>query len=148
MKNVPMIVYEKLPYILKSNWIHLLGIYVCIEAMMIGLAMYQLYQTHDWSMLPAQLLLSAPFLMFTWGLIFIGAFYIMQLLLDFVLFTTVNKSPRFIVIMEWIVISPVFIYWAVKYQYWLWIALVIAFLFTQFIRSRRIDRKLNLMSEV
>ena len=144
MENVPMNRGKHLAYILNSNWIHLLGIYLCVEAMIISLPLYQLFRTHEWSMLPLQLLLSAPMLILTWGLVPLVAFYVVLLILDVILIATVKRSILVIVMLEWLIISPTFIYWAITYQYWLWVALVITFFITQFIRSRRINSRLEM----
>jgi hypothetical protein len=139
--------YQILIKALKSNWVHLVGIYFCIEAMMIVLSIIEVFRTHNVNLFLFQVLLSAPFLMFTYGPMFIGAFYLILILLDFLLFTTIKGKPFLIIIIEWLLIAPIFIYSAVKYEYWLWIALVTTFLNTQLIRVKKIKNFMKTLIE-
>ena len=132
--------YQILVKALKSNWVHLVGIYFCIEAMMIFYGAEHLLDTGNFNLFLFTIIVSAPLLMFTYGLMSLGGFYLVLLLLDILLFTTVKGKTLTIVIIEWLLISPIFIYWAVTYQYWLWLGLVLTFLITQWIRARKIDR--------
>ncbi len=76
-------------------------------------------------------------LLLLYGLVPLIAFYLVLLFLDLVLLTKTKLSIFDIVLIEWIIIAPIFIYWAFKYDYWLWLLLVSSFLVTQFMRARR-----------
>lgn len=134
-----MLSYKQLIYILKTNWVHLPGIYLCVEGMVIIQACKHVSNGFGWKIFLPQIIISAPFLIFTYGLMVIIPFYIILILSDWVLFSISKIKPFLIMLIEWVVITPVFIYWAITYHYWLWIALVLSFLITQVIRSRRIN---------
>jgi len=130
--------YAKYFRIIKWNWLHVVGFYLMIEVVMITYAVAEVMQTHNWQLFITKTFLSALFLMFTYGLIPLLLFYVALLLLDAIFFNIFNKSPLYIMLLEWFIISPVFIFWAFVYGYWLWIGLVASFLFTQVWRSRKI----------
>jgi hypothetical protein len=114
---------------------------MCIEVMMIGYAITDLDNAFVLKYFLAKVIFNAPFLIFTYGLILLAAFYLAIVLLDVFLLTTLKIGVRYIMLLEWVIISPVFIYWAVKYTYWLWIVLITSFLITQLIRSSRARAK-------
>lgn len=133
-----MITYPKYLHIIKLNWLHVVGFYLVIEVVMIAYAVTHVMQTHNWQLFIGEIFLNAFFLMFTYGLIPLLLFYIILFLLDVILFASVKWSAIFVMLFEWIIISPIFIYWAFVYRYWLWMALVGSFLFTQVLRSRKL----------
>ena len=83
------------------------------------------------------LILGIPFLMLSYGLLFLLSFYLLIIILDFILFSITNKI-LVIMIIEWMLIAPPFIYWGFKYNYWAWFVLLIAFITTQYIRGVKI----------
>jgi hypothetical protein len=136
-----LITYAKYLRIIKLNWLHLVGFYLVIEVMMITYAVVEVLRTHNWQVFIAQVFLNAFFLMFTYGLIQLVLFFVVLLLLDIILFASFNRSTLSIMLMEWLLICPLFIYWAFIYGYWLWIALAASFLFTQVWRSKKSARQ-------
>ena len=137
-----MVTNKQLLYILKLNWMHLLGFYLCVEAMMFYSAFEDITEQMNWKYYLMEVILWAPMLMFTYGLMFIAGFYLLILMLDALCFKAIKTSTRNIVLLEWFLITPIFIYWAIENHYWLWIGLVISFLVTQLIRSKRIDKRI------
>ncbi len=132
-----MLSRKRLTTVIKTNWIHLLGFYICIELFMVVSAIIDSKHHYQLQLFVFQLLLPALMLLFTYGLVPLIAFYLILLLLDLVLLTQTKLAIFDIVLIEWIIIAPIFIYWAFKYDYWLWLLLVSSFLVTQFIRARR-----------
>jgi hypothetical protein len=124
-----------------SNWIHLLGFYLIIEiSTIIHIATSP--DAMNWQESVGGLLLGAPFLMLSYGLIFIIGFLLVIVILDILLFFLPTNNRKFVIILvlstEWLLIVPIFIYWAFEYNYWLWIYLSASFLITQIIKSRRV----------
>ncbi len=132
---------KQLTYIIRTNWLHLLGFYLCVEAFMLFYAIRDFAEQRNWSHFIIKALLPALFLMFTHGLIVIVAFYISIIALDILCFKAFKMTALDMAITEWLIIAPIFIYWAIRYNYWLWIALVFSFLVTQFIRSKLIIKR-------
>ena len=127
--------------ILLTNWIHLVGFYITLYIcgiVMKLLGMNGAYETWDWQLLHS--LWTIPLLFFVYGITIIGGFYLALLLLDIVLFRFSLFKPKTILLLEWCIIVPIFIYWAFLYEYWAWIILAVSFLTTQSIRSRWIMR--------
>lgn len=125
---------------LLTNWVHLLGFYIGVEMFIIINMVMRPDASNNLNATLAALLLSAPFLMFTYGLIIITAFLLAIVVFDLVLFSVIKHRTLLIMLIEWLLIVPIFIYWAFKYDYWLWIILSATFLVTQFIRSKKIDK--------
>jgi hypothetical protein len=128
--------------IISSNWIHLLGFYITcyfygVLAKLIGLD----DTFEDWSTTIFFNLIGIFLLLFTYGLVIILGFYITILLLDLLLFQFKGLQLIQIVLIEWVIIVPIFIYWAFKEDYWLWLALVASLLGTQLIRRRKLMTK-------
>jgi hypothetical protein len=130
---------------LSTNWIHLLGFfattYVSIIAFhFLGLKGFEggtMNSIFLWSFI------SVPLLFFTYGLLFIGYFYLLILTFDIIGFSLIKLKTIQILLLEWVLIIPPFIYWALKYDYWLWLTLAISFLITQLLRKRKIERIKN-----
>ena len=125
--------------IILTNWVHLLGFYICVECVTV----YEVLIAHgNWDSYIGMLLFSAPFLLLTYGLMFIIGFLLVISILDLILFSLIKQKVLFILFIEWLLIAPTFIYYSFKYQYWLWIWLSAAFLITQYIRSKKIEKHL------
>lgn len=85
-------------------------------------------------------LLSIPFLFLTYGLIILGGFFVVIAILDIIGFLLKINNTKLILIVEWLIIIPPFIYWAFEYEYWLWITLSISLFVTQLIREKKIKK--------
>jgi hypothetical protein len=83
----------------------------------------------------------STFLLFiVYGPVIIGWFYLAVISMDILLFGWDNRGTKEKLFLEWIIISIPFIYWAFKYEYWLWISLSISFLIAQLLRKKLIAR--------
>ena len=71
-----------------------------------------------------------------YGSIFWIGFFIVIALLDVLLFSF-NREPRYTnykLALEWIIISSPFIYWLTKYNQWIFLVAILAFLIGQYLR--------------
>ncbi len=128
--------------VLLTNLIHLLGFYICLEiSAIINIICYHGFDS--WLGTIGGLLLGIPFFLLSYGLIFIAAFMLAIVLLDLILFSFIKNNILLVMVIEWLVIVPIFIYWAFIYEYWTWIWLSGAFLITQYIRTKKIEKLLN-----
>jgi len=127
--------------ILLTNWIHLVGFYVTIYLYGIAtklLGVAGAYDTWDWQLVHSLWTILLAFLLY--GFPIIGGFYLTLLFLDFMLFRFSSLRSWIILLLEWCLIVPVFIYWAFLYEYWTWVVLSLSFLTTQSIRWRWVQR--------
>ena len=125
-----------------TNWIHLIPFYVTTY---LALLLYQVVGPPNQKLVQAiPFLFASTFLLFfIYGPVIMAGFYAAIVLADVLLFSCGYKRMREKLILEWILISTPFIYWAFKYEYWLWICLSASFLLTQLLRSVLIGRILN-----
>lgn len=76
------------------------------------------------------------FLVLGYGIMFWLGFFMLIGILDVVLFSF-NKEPRYTnykLALEWIIISLPFIYWLIKYNQWIFLVAILAFLIGQYLR--------------
>lgn len=85
-------------------------------------------------------LLTIPLLFFTYGILIIGGFLGVIVILDAIGFNLTTNKVRLILILEWLIVIPPFVNWAFEYEYWLWLPLTISLLVTQLIREKIIER--------
>lgn len=128
-----------------TNWIHLLGFYVTTYASIIlfKIAGLEGFRGGTWTSTFLLSLISIPFLFFTYGLVFLIYFYALIATADIVGFTWTKLKSIEILLIEWLIIIPPFIYWAFTNDYWLWLTLSASFLLTQLYRRRQIERIKN-----
>ena len=62
--------------------------------------------------------------------------------LDLLLLVRSQNNLRQKLLLEWAIISSPFVYWTIKYQQWIFLVAVIAFLITQFLREKLIPKKI------
>lgn len=131
--------------IASTNWIHLVGFYVTTYLSLILFKLVGLEGSENdyWNVLLFLSLLTIPLLFFTYGLIIIASFFGAILLLDSIGFNLKIQRTRLILIFQWIIIIPPFIFWAFEYEYWLWLSLCLSFLVTQLIREKTINKILS-----
>jgi hypothetical protein len=125
--------------IISTNWIHLLGFYITIYLSFIIFKIIGLGDDYEWDILLGFGFVSAGILMLGYGLKILGYFVLAIVAMDIGSFSWGNKRPRETLILQWIIISVPFIYWAFYYEYWLWITLSISLLTTQLVRAKGID---------
>lgn len=122
--------------ILKTNWINIIGVFIV-------LFLYTFL--NSWINYPAtfiQALFGAFLLVCLYGMMFWAGFIITLIILDSVLILPNPKNLKIKLLIEWIVISSPFVYWAIKYpeQRTLYIVAIITFLVTQLIREKLINK--------
>lgn len=65
-------------------------------------------------------------------------FYLTLGIMDFILFSRKNNNAKEALLIEWTIFSLVSIFFAFKFDYWLWSTLPISFYITQMMRMRKI----------
>ncbi|MGM1055919.1 MAG: hypothetical protein ACQEWG_08545 [Bacteroidota bacterium] len=128
--------------ILSTNWIHFLGFYITTYFSLILFKLIGLEgaENDSWESILFLSLFTIPLLFFVYGLKIMGGFLVAIFTLDIIGFTITDKNIRIILFFQWLLIIPPFIVWAVEYQYWLWLTLIISFFFTQFLRENEIRK--------
>ncbi|AQX83820.1 hypothetical protein I6H88_12270 [Elizabethkingia bruuniana] len=121
---------------LQTNWINILGVFVV-------LFLYTFL--NSWINYPAtfiQALFGAFVLVCLYGIMFWVGFIIMLIILDSALIIPNPKNLKIKLLIEWIVISSPFVYWAIKYpeQRTLYVIAIITFLITQLLRDKLINK--------
>ncbi|CAN5622258.1 hypothetical protein BH10BAC4_BH10BAC4_14330 [soil metagenome] len=129
--------------ILRSNWTHLIGFYLSTYLFMIfSKANGQV--PDSWGEVITTGLFWAGLLFYVYGISLIGWFYLAIITIDMLAFSWWrNKWITETLIIEWLIIITPFIYWAFKYEYWLWIALSASLLATQVLRGKTIRKILS-----
>ena len=119
--------------IIKTNWINLIGVFIAVFIYAIALNLNDTNVSRNLfqSILPALMLVCL------YGILFWALFIILLVVLDLLIIKNqTNLTVKLLI--EWFFISSPFIYWAVRYKEGIFIAAIIAFLITQFIRQMRI----------
>ncbi|SNC77541.1 hypothetical protein SAMN06265337_4129 [Hymenobacter gelipurpurascens] len=96
-----------------------------------------------WESVLLESLLTIPLLFLLYGPLIIGGFYAVLIGLDVLCFTVTRLPLWRVLLLEWLLIVPIFIWWAFVYHYWLWLALALSFLLTQWMRIPKIARILQ-----
>ena len=123
--------------IISTNWIHLVGFYITTY---LTLVIGEIFNpTEGWEPIIVTGFLAAFMLFALYGYAIIGWFYLAILIMDMAAFGWKSRWTKEILIVEWVIISAPFVYWAFKYEYWLWLALSMSLLATQMLRKRSID---------
>ena len=134
---------KKTTSILATNWVHLVGFFITTY---LSLAFFKLIglpgSTHEsWAEILLLSLLTIPLLYFHYGIPIILGFYAAILILDIIAFNVLEKyKTSLLLLLEWLLIVPIFISWAFEYDYWLWLTLPLSFLVTQYLREKKIRR--------
>lgn len=127
--------------IIKTNWVHFVGFYITSYISIILFKLLGIDGVNEsWMQTILLNFIMVLFLFFTYGLIIILSFFLAITILDLVAFHFTKLKVIEILIIEWLLIISPFIYWAFKYEYWLWICLSISFLCTQYIRKKWLDK--------
>ncbi|OZI09608.1 hypothetical protein BWI93_02995 [Siphonobacter sp. BAB-5385] len=135
----------KIPYICLTNWIHLIGFYgttYLFTLFILSLKDFDAARPDIWD-LALWSIVSSLILMFGYGFKFLAGLYLSVLILDAILFKFSQLSVLKAVLLEWLLLSLPFFYWALKYDYWLWFILSLSFLVTQIIKKIKIEKLLN-----
>lgn len=120
--------------ILLTNWINLLGVFIAVflYSFINNLNDVNINRT------VFQSIFSAFIIIILYGVLFWG-FYILSLLLfDLILIVRNREKLMLKLILEWMLISIPFVYWATKHNQKIFIVGVVAFLITQILRYKKI----------
>jgi hypothetical protein len=121
---------------ISTNWIHIIGFYVTTYLSLIFFQLIGLTSGYELKSLLIEGPLSVLLLFVVYGAFIIGYFYLAIVIMDIIGFSWRNFWINETLILEWFIISIPFIYWAFKYDYWLWLTLSGSFLLTQMIRRK------------
>lgn len=127
-----------------TNWIHVVGFYLMTYLSIVIGSFFD--PTEDWEPIILTGFFAALLLFVVYGYIILGWFYLAIVLLDVAFFTCTSKWRKEILMVEWVIISMPFVYWAFEYEYWLWITLSASLVATQMIRLGMI-RKVEASAE-
>ncbi len=126
----------KISAIIFSNWVHIVGFYISAYLSGIIFKIIGLENERSWSEVIIYDIFFILLSFFLYGILIVLAFYIVIVILDIILFTRNFKWFKQKFILEWLIVSTPFIYWAFKYEFWLWVSLSISFFITQMIRFK------------
>ncbi len=109
----------------------MVGFYITTYLSLILFKLIGLETNDSWESLFLTSIFSILLLFIFYGLMIIAGFYLTIVFMDIIAFSWRNKWKKQTLIIEWIVISIPFIYWAFENKYWLWITLSLSLLATQ-----------------
>jgi hypothetical protein len=121
--------------VLKTNWINVAGVFVAVFLYAVALNLTDINVSRN----VFQSILPALMLVCLYGIMFWSLFILLLVVLDLLLIVKNQNSLIGKLLIEWLIISGPFVYWAVRYKEWIFIVAIIAFLITQFIRKRIIQ---------
>ena len=126
--------------IILTNWVHLVGFYLVtyLSIILFALFGFEGYTIENWAQTIFLNLIMILYLIFGYGFLPLVGFFGVIVILDLICFNFVRTKTTWILFLEWVLIIPTFLLWAFKYEYWLWIALIISFGITQWLRERKI----------
>ncbi|MDV3963741.1 hypothetical protein CMT72_12630 [Elizabethkingia anophelis] len=127
--------------ILKTNWINIIGVFTVL---FLYTTIYELIEPNV-SRNIFQAMIVSLIGICLYGIMFWVGFIIMLIILDYVLIIPNPKDLKLKLLIEWIVISSPFVYWAIKYpeQRTLYIIAIITFLVTQLLRDKLINKAIQ-----
>ncbi|MDV3833197.1 hypothetical protein CMU13_07635 [Elizabethkingia anophelis] len=127
--------------ILKTNWINIIGVFTVL---FLYTTIYELIEPNV-SRNIFQAMIASLIGICLYGIMFWVSFIIMLIILDYVLIIPNPKDLKLKLLIEWIVISSPFVYWAIKYpeQRTLYIIAIITFLVTQLLRDKLINKAIQ-----
>jgi hypothetical protein len=122
--------------IIRTTWINFLGVFVGVLLceMISGL----LDQDLRYNLL--QILLASLMSILVYGFMFWIGFIFFLLVLDLLLIVDNQSNLKTKLLLEWLLISSPFFYWAIIYQEYIFVVAVASFLVTQLIRMRIISK--------
>lgn len=125
--------------IIKTNWINILGVFLSlfIYSIILNITSDGVMQTFFQSILAALVLVSL------YGILFWVMFAILLVILDIVLIVRSKNNLKLKLLLEWLIISCPFLYWTAKYNEWIFLVAIIAFLITQLLREKLITKTTN-----
>lgn len=135
--------YKRTGKVILTNWPHLLGFLITAYVSQPIFKILGLATDESWREIFIDSLFTIPLAFLIYGAIPIVAVYIAISILDFIAFSFDTSNIVMKLLAEWIIIISPFIYWAIKYEFWIWIPLSVSFLTTQLNRRKAIVRLLS-----
>ena len=120
--------------IISTNWINLIGVFITVFLYAIVLNLNDTNVSRNLF----QTILPALILVCLYGILFWTLFILLLVILDLIFIVKDQTNLTVKLLIEWLIISSPFIYWAVRYREGIFISAIVAFLITQFIRQKRI----------
>ncbi|MDI9312803.1 MAG: hypothetical protein QM535_21515 [Limnohabitans sp.] len=118
--------------IVLTNWINVVSIFIAIYVA--GFISAIIKDKFTFS----EALFGTTYSVVGYGSVFWIGFFVVIALLDVLLFSF-NREPRYTnykLALEWIIISSPFVYWLIKYNQWIFLVAILAFLIGQYLRRR------------
>ena len=116
--------------IVLTNWINIIAIFIVVYiAGFISAIIRDKFTV-------SKALYGTTYSVLGYGIVFWIGFFILISLFDFLLFSF-DRQPKYTtykLAVEWLVISSPFIYWFIRYNQWVFLVAVLAFLLGQYIR--------------
>jgi hypothetical protein len=125
--------------IIKTNWVTVLGIFCMVFLYAIYLNVTDINVSRN----ILQSILPALILVILYGALFWLLFLALLVLLDIFFVAKVKIDLRVRLLIEWVIVSIPFIYWAISYRQWIFIVAVFAFLMTQLLREKSLRQFFN-----
>ena len=122
--------------ILITNWINLLGVFIVL--FLYGIATNVSNPIPTLSQNFWQSILAILFGICINGILFWLLFIVSLIAFDLLFIVKDQNNLKVRLLIEWLLISLPFIYWVIKYNQWIFLMGVIAFLITQLIRQNLI----------
>ncbi len=116
--------------IVLSNWVNVVVIFIVVYVA--GFISAMINDKFTFS----EALFGTTYSVVGYGSVFWIGFFTVIALLDVLLFSF-NREPRYTnykLALEWIIISLPFIYWLIKYNQWIFLVAILAFLIGQYLR--------------
>ncbi|SDX69575.1 hypothetical protein SAMN05444410_1284 [Hydrobacter penzbergensis] len=122
--------------IIKTNWINIVGVFIAV--FLYAIALNLMDENASRNML--QSVFASLILVFGYGIIFWGLLIVSLIVLDLLLFIRSQNNLKAKLVIEWLIISSPFVYWAIRYKEWIFVAAIVALLITQLLREKKIQK--------
>ncbi len=122
---------KQLFQILLTNWINV--VLIIISSFVFSISYSMIIENSTFG----EAIFGSVFLILGYGIMFWLGFFILIGILDLILFSVV-KRPQHVnykLALEWIIISLPFINWLIKYNQWIFLVAILAFLIGQYLRQ-------------
>lgn len=127
--------------ILLTNWVNLLGVFMAV--LTYGIVTNALNPNPTVSQNFWQSILAVLFGIFLYGILFWILYIVSLIAFDLLFIVKDQNNLKVKLLIEWLLISLPFIYWAIKYKQWIFLVGVIVFLITQLIRQNLIVKVIH-----
>jgi hypothetical protein len=122
--------------ILKTNWINIVGVLGSVFLY----SVISNFTDSNTSQNIFQAIFSGLILILFYGVTFWVLFIVSLIIFDLLFIVTNQSNLKIKLLLEWLLLSTPFIYWAIKYSEWIFLVAIISFLFTQLYRRKMIEK--------